>query len=470
MKAIYFLRFKTIGLLFVSLLSSSVLHAQTWTAMVNAQGFDGQVLSLYADSANNVLYAGGEFTTVDGVTVNGIAKWDGTKWSAMGDGFGGSSPYVFWITKYKNEIYAGGPFTVSGADTMNGIAKWNGTKWEAVGGSMTFPSISTSQHYVAAMYEFNNELYVGGYFDSVGTINAKNIAKWNGTTWSHVGTETNDAILVIKSHNNELYIGGFFVFAAPMGFQYRIAKLNGNTFETVGSKGLGDASTRWSVETIVNYKGELYAGGYFNVLESGSVTANHIAKWDGTSWSVVKGLGSGVASTSVNPVRSLVEYNGLLYVGGQFFAAGQVAAPNLATWDGANWKNADLGTDGIINSMTVWNGNLVVAGGFTKAGGQDHQYIVKFNDATGVGSVEVEEQFAVYPNPVNGNTLRVCTNRKYEKMDYQLYDITGQMIIWGTVSENATVALPSSVPAGNYFIKLQTDEGTYGVKQINIIR
>ncbi len=469
MKAIYYLRSNVACLFFVSLFISTNAHAQTWRSMVNGQGFNGQVLSLYADTANGVLYAGGEFTTVDGITVNGIAKWDGTQWTAMGDGFAGSMPYVYWITEYKNELYAGGPFIASGADTMNGIAKWNGTKWEAVGGSMTFPSISIGTYYVAAMYVFNNELYVGGHFDSVDMQSVSNIAKWDGTKWTPVGTGTNDDVLVIKEHNNELYIGGYFVFAAQAGQQYRIAKLKGNDFETVGTIGLGDASKRWGIETMVTYKGDLYAGGYFNVLESGQTIANHIARWDGTSWSTIKNLGVGVASTSVNPVRSLVEYNGLLYVGGQFFAAGQVAAPNLATWDGAGWKNADLGTDGIINSMTVFNGNLIVAGGFTKAGGQDHKYIVQFNLATSVGNISIDDQFVAYPNPVTNGSFTIKADGTHKDLSYQLLNITGQQVAAGNVPANGKISLQQNLPAGTYVIKLTSADGALGVARINII-
>src|SRR5438477_245468 len=36
------------------------------------------------------LYAGGKFTTAGGSAANYIAKWDGSSWSALGSGIGGS--------------------------------------------------------------------------------------------------------------------------------------------------------------------------------------------------------------------------------------------------------------------------------------------------------------------------------------------------------------------------------------------
>jgi hypothetical protein len=40
------------------------------------------------------LYAGGEFTKASGVAANRIAKWNGSSWTALGSGLGGT-PAVF---------------------------------------------------------------------------------------------------------------------------------------------------------------------------------------------------------------------------------------------------------------------------------------------------------------------------------------------------------------------------------------
>ncbi len=41
------------------------------------------------------------------------------------------------------------------------------------------------------MAVYNVELYVTGGFDSAGGIAVNNIAKWNGSSWSAVGTGLN---------------------------------------------------------------------------------------------------------------------------------------------------------------------------------------------------------------------------------------------------------------------------------------
>ena len=80
-------------------------------------------------SGTNV-YAGGDFTTAGGVTVDHIAKWNGTGWSALGTG---TNSAVNALAVRGTDVYAGGTFTTAGGVTANDIAKWDGTNWEALG-------------------------------------------------------------------------------------------------------------------------------------------------------------------------------------------------------------------------------------------------------------------------------------------------------------------------------------------------
>ena len=54
----------------------------------SAVGVDGsvRVLATADNGCGPALYVGGDFTTAGGVTVNGLARWDGREWSAVGGG------------------------------------------------------------------------------------------------------------------------------------------------------------------------------------------------------------------------------------------------------------------------------------------------------------------------------------------------------------------------------------------------
>ncbi len=102
--------------------------------------------------------------------------------------------------------------------------------------------------------------------------------------------------------------------------------------------------------------GNIFVGG--NFTSAGSISANSIAMWNGTSWIA---LGSGINGT----VNALDYNNGSLYVGGTFTLAGGVACSNLAKWDGSVWTAIGTGTNGSIYALRFWSPYLYVGGSFT---------------------------------------------------------------------------------------------------------
>jgi hypothetical protein len=65
-------------------------------------------------------------------------------------------------------------------------------------------------------------------------------------------------------------------------------------------------------------------------------------------------------------VRALSVYNGELIVSGQFSVAGGVSANNIAAWDGSAWSALGAGIGGFaVNALAVFNSQLIVGGEFT---------------------------------------------------------------------------------------------------------
>jgi hypothetical protein len=133
----------------------------------------------------------------------------------------------------------------------------------------------------------------------------------------------------------------------------------GGTFTSIGGvAALGiarrDSSGSWqplgtgiqgSVRALaVLPNGDLIAGGQFAI--AGGLVVNHIAQWDGSTWfGLGSGMGSSIASIQATAVHALlVEPNGDLIVGGHFTTAGGLA---LGTVTGGSW-----GTPGHI---ARWN-------------------------------------------------------------------------------------------------------------------
>jgi trimeric autotransporter adhesin len=97
--------------------------------MVGFVGANGQVSAAAIDGSGN-LYIGGGFTAVGETIANCIAKWDGSRWTALGSGMNGG---VSALAVSGNNLYAGGGFTIAGGIVANAIAKWDGSNWTALG-------------------------------------------------------------------------------------------------------------------------------------------------------------------------------------------------------------------------------------------------------------------------------------------------------------------------------------------------
>lgn len=176
-------------------------------------GTQGQVMAL--EVYNNELIAGGFFTSAGGVSANHVAKWNGTTWSALGSGI---SNIVYTFTNYKGNLIAGGLFLSAGGVPANHIASWNGSSWSAMGGGMS----GTFYQYVFALKEYNGNLIAGGYFTHSDGVQTNGIAKWNDTNWSAVGCGMFYPGNVYGSHtfcvyNNQLIVGGLFQSAGCVG-------------------------------------------------------------------------------------------------------------------------------------------------------------------------------------------------------------------------------------------------------------
>jgi hypothetical protein len=83
------------------------------------------------------------------------------------------------------------------------------------------------------------------------------------------------------------------------------------------------------VDALTVYNGELIAGGYFTT--AGGVSANNIARWNGTTW---QPLGTGMGGDSHPRVSALMVYNDELIAGGYFTTAGGNVSANWARWRG----------------------------------------------------------------------------------------------------------------------------------------
>ncbi len=285
----------------------AVWNGSTWRSFDG--GADRMVRELFR--WGDRLVAGGHFTEIGGIAADHVAIHDGDRWAAMGDGLDGG---VETFAVHDGALYAGGEFRFSGDTEMRRIARWDGTRWRPVGSGVGDPGPSADVVHALASHE--GTLWVGGAFKTIGDARIRNLAVWNGETWS-AGGDTDDAVQTFGHYRGELIVGGKFktIGGAPLAY---IARRSVNGFEPLGA-GL----SRWAVD-VATHRGWLVVGGCF--LTAGDVAAEFVAAWNGSRW-VRLGSGLDMCAWSVSATDDR------LLVGGGFTRAGGAPAQYVATWD-----------------------------------------------------------------------------------------------------------------------------------------
>jgi len=414
---------------------------------------------MYADS--NYMYVAGDFYEVGGIPIKGIARWNGVKWDSMGAGVNGldiGNQYglgdLATITTFHNRIYVGGAFFSLGHVNARAIGTWDGTKWDSLPiqpiGQLDYDGIAT-------LDVINDKLYIGGYFDTVAGFPCTGIASWDGTKWSSLNFPSNfsfNGIGAICEYKGSIYAGGYF--DGENGTVGGILRLDSTGWHSVdtGIKGSG-----W-IGSMLVYKGELYVAGLFS--KSNGNADNNIQRWNGTSWNAVGG------GTDYE-IWNLMVYNDKLYAMGQLSEAGGIYTSSIAEWDGNKWCSLGSTFDNDIETSCVYKDSLYIGGGFWTIDGDSISYIAEWTGGsyvancgqpTGVTQLKMnDEQLKIYPNPNNGQFTLSLSNVT-ENCNVEIYNMLGEKVYSQLTNNNSQLTINLSGQAqGVYLYRVISDNG-----------
>jgi hypothetical protein len=349
-----------------------------WSAVGSNGSGDGAInngVEAVAVSGSD-LYVAGSFTDVAGLpTADYIAKWDGGGWSALGSNGGGNgaiSQPVRALAISGDDVYVG---------TADSVAKWDGSTWSTLGSS--FGPLGVSDLAVSG-----SDVYVGGNFtDADGIATADYVVKWNGSVWSALGSNgagngaLSGRVNALALSEGDLYVGGVFSDAGGIPAADNVAKWDGSTWSALGSNGAGDGAIQTGegplsglLYALAVSGSDLYVGGGFSDV-AGNASADSVAKWDGSTWSAL-GSNGGDGAIKGTLIALAVSGNDLFVGGGFSNGAGIASADSVAQWDGSSWSavGSNGNGDGAITSgsgaLAVSGSDLYVGGYFTDAAGK----------------------------------------------------------------------------------------------------
>lgn len=283
-----------------------------------------------------------------------------------------SSVYAVALDSVGN-VYIGGTFTGVGNISANYIAKWDGSTWSALGSGL-------NNNVNALAIDSNDHVYAGGVFTTAGGSSANRIAKWDGSTWTAIESGFNNNVnsVAIDSYNN-VYAGGIFSATSDGTLANCIAMWNGVTWSALGS-GMSTSGTPNVAALAIDSSNNVYAGG--NFTSAGGTPANYIAMWNGYTWSNLQDGLYAFGATMVNALA--VDLLDNVYVGGTFNMAHDTMVNNIAKWNGSTWTAMGNGLIGSCNAISINpnNNDIYVGGAFLIAGENAANRIAKWNGTT----------------------------------------------------------------------------------------
>ena len=445
----------------------------------------------------NDLIAGGSFTWAGNVSAAHIARWNGVAWSSLDPAGGGSGIQgwtIFDLLSRADGIYAAGFFDWAANVPAVGIARWNGSSWSALPANGTIAPQS-----LVSLGNWSGDLVAGGNFHDGNSALAQKIAHWDGSEWNPLGSGINSYVWAHAEFAGQLTIGGAFSTSTGAAADH-VAVWDGAQWKT-----LGVDPPSGPVFALQEFAGDLFAGGSF--ANAGGVPTSGIARWNGVEWSAIAGAGaigtefSEVTSllvdgstfiaagefTSIDgtPARSIARWNGsnwsamgagieghiqdVARIDGQIYAGG---VPGIFAWDGDTWHSLDTNSDGPILALSSFGESLFVGGSFHSLGAQPSFLMARWDASaptTGAAPFAAGSILShPYPNPFRNEVT--FTLRPFSGLgSAAIYDAAGREVraLSSSMAGDARTLQwdgrdrgGSPVAPGIYFLRLRTSLGT----------
>lgn len=336
-----------------------------WFGVVDSGPHNGILAYPFVETGGLVSYCRGNVYQVGEEFATGVVRWNGVRWELRNDEQHRVRGTVFAIAVSGTDTYIGGAFSGVGSVAASNVARWDGSQWSSLGTGIVPGGVVTS------IAVDDSDVYVGGSFSRAGNVVVNNIARWDGTSWFALGEGNSNGIRgdsavvnAIQAVSGHVYVGGNFSDAGNVAAA-NVAFWNGSQWSPLGSGESNGVSG--SVLSLAKGHDGIYVGGVFD--QAGGDPSQALAFWDGTSWSPV---GPPLRGSEAEPpfVSALCVSEDGLYVGGSFTGAGDVSANHLAKWNGAAWTSFGSGLNGVVLSIGVSPGSVYVGGSFTTAGGK----------------------------------------------------------------------------------------------------
>lgn len=218
----------------------------TWRGLGEGLGFDRPLRKVVR--WRHGLVGVGNFTAAGTLRTNGIALFDGDRWTMLGSCNGGIDDAVVW----QGNLIVTGAFTRIGGLLCNGIAQHDGTQWR-------FFTYSGQ----TGLCVHGSELYAAG---------GQSVRRFDGTRFVDIAPLTGIVTSLLSHRDGNLYL------TTDNAFQHFVYRWDGTLATRIGTPDNFNSE-------LASWGNDLLLAGRFTSING--VAASLMARWNGTSWSAL---------------------------------------------------------------------------------------------------------------------------------------------------------------------------------------
>lgn len=448
-------------------------YSQPPTLKWNAElkSIDGQVHVLHPVENSSGILVGGDFTRVNGNTVNGIFTYKDQTVYPLGSGIEGAVKSMIY---FNGQLVVGGEFAYTSNNTsFSHIARWDGSQWHA--------DMGIAGARVNDLIVYNNELYAAGAFVfGFNPHDTTGLMKWTGSQWDIPQHLVKGEVYDLYQHDGKLYIGGDFdVIGVDSGYHHIAVMEGSNGFKKIAGGLDMPVNTIVMNDTVLMTGTDVRRDAAQNKLQGGLYYLHGGKKWLNRigfmNWYFQGDSGS---------FRTLSMQDGKLSVAGEFIyypMYGHIGQ-NILTYKQKHRTLQGLayGLNGPVNATLYHNDRFYIGGAFSAI---DTLQAGALASVKGLDSILASSghflhsspvQLKTYPNPVS-DRFQVdfpVHFQQYESIRLSVLSATGQQVkswAWHPAGETPIFEV-SDLENGVYFIRVYRGQKALGNASLIIYR
>jgi hypothetical protein len=351
----------------------------------------GTVRDIKLNSLDDTLFVGGDFTTVNGATArNRLASFStATSTATSFNPNVSAGVYSLAYDEVSGMLYAGGNFTtVNGATSRNRLASFNISTSTATGFNPNTNGIS----YSLALNSSGSTIFAGGVFTTVnGGTSRLRLAAFSTTTGTvtafnpNVDNQVNS--IAFSADGNSLVLGGSFTTVNGSTARNRMAVVDVST--GLATSFNPNMSSTINTISIDQNNDNIFAGGNFESI--GGTSINRLIKLDANG-DIVSGFNPNISGSSIYDIE-VSDDSSTVYVAGLFTTVnGSTTRNGLAAFDTttgiATAFNPNPGSGGVVSMQLDDDSDLLYVGGVftTVNGGTSRNRMAAFDTNTGLAN------------------------------------------------------------------------------------